>query len=82
MVQLHPEYDYMVVVEVDFVIATMKAQARAQDPITPERPSSWTYSILDEFKIRPQENIARRDDCKVLKFVDDSPFFISGFTRQ
>jgi hypothetical protein len=32
MVQLHPEYDYMVVVEVeavDLVIATMKAQARA-----------------------------------------------------
>jgi hypothetical protein len=43
MVQLHPEDDYVVVVEVeavDLVIATTKAQARAQDPVTPERPSS------------------------------------------
>jgi hypothetical protein len=45
----------VVVVEVeavDLVIATTKAQAWAQDPVTPERPSSWTYSILKEFKTR------------------------------
>jgi hypothetical protein len=43
MIQLHPENDYMVVVEVeavDLVIATTKAQARAQDLVTPKRPSS------------------------------------------
>jgi hypothetical protein len=42
-----------VVVEVeavDLVIETTKAQA--QDPMTPERPSSWTYSMLKEFKTR------------------------------
>jgi hypothetical protein len=53
MVQLHPEDDYVVVVEVegiDLVIATTKAWARAQDPVIPKRPSSWTYSILKEFK--------------------------------
>jgi hypothetical protein len=53
MIQLHPENDYMVVVEVeavDLVIATTKAQARAQDLVTPKRPSSWTYSILEDFK--------------------------------
>ena len=45
----------MVVVKVeavDLVIATMNAQTRAQDPMTSKRPSSWTYSILKEFKIR------------------------------
>jgi hypothetical protein len=45
----------VVVVEVeavDLVIATTKAQARAQDLVTPERPSSWTYSIFKEFKTR------------------------------
>jgi hypothetical protein len=55
IVQLHPEDDYVVVVEVeavDLVIATTKTQAWAQDPMTLERPSSWTYSILKEFKIR------------------------------
>jgi hypothetical protein len=55
MVQLHPEDDYVVVVEVeavDLVIATTKAQARAQDPMTPKRLSSWTYSILEDFKTR------------------------------
>jgi hypothetical protein len=55
MVQFHPEDDYVVVVEVevvDLVIATMKAQALAQDPMTPERPFNWTYSILKEFKTR------------------------------
>jgi hypothetical protein len=39
MVQLHPEDNYVVVVEVeavDLVIATTKAQ----DPMTPKRPSS------------------------------------------
>jgi hypothetical protein len=43
MVQLHPENDYMVVVEVeaiDMVIATTKDQARAQDPVTLKRPSN------------------------------------------
>jgi hypothetical protein len=55
MVQLHPEDDYVVVVEVepvDLIIVTTKAQARTQDPMTPERPSSWTYSIFKEFKTR------------------------------
>jgi hypothetical protein len=55
IVQFHPENDYMVVVEVevvDLVIATMKAQARTQDPVAPERPSSWTYSIFKKFKRR------------------------------
>jgi hypothetical protein len=54
-VQLHPEDDNMVVVEVeavDLVIATTKAQAQAQDPVTPKRPSNWTYSILKKFKIK------------------------------
>jgi hypothetical protein len=37
---------------VDLVIATMKAQARAQDPVTSKRPSNWIYSIFKEFKIR------------------------------
>jgi hypothetical protein len=53
MVQFHPKDDYVVVVEVeavDLIIATMKTQARAQDPVTLKRPSSWTYSILKEFK--------------------------------
>jgi hypothetical protein len=43
MVQLHLEDDYVVVVEVeavDLVITTTKAQARAQDLVTPKRPSS------------------------------------------
>jgi hypothetical protein len=55
MVQLHLEDDYVVVVEVeavDLVITTTKAQARAQDLVTPKRPSSWTYSIFEDFKIR------------------------------
>jgi hypothetical protein len=40
MAQLHPEDDYVVVVEaemVNLVIATMKAQAWAQDPVIPKR---------------------------------------------
>jgi hypothetical protein len=55
MVELHPEDDYVMVIEaeaVDLVIATMKAQAWAQDPVTPERPCNWTYLIFKEFKIR------------------------------
>jgi hypothetical protein len=55
MVQLHPEDNHVVVVEaemVDLVIAAMKVQAWAQDPVTLERPSSWTYSMLKEFKTR------------------------------
>ena len=55
MIQLHPEDDNVVVVEVeavDMVIVTMKAQAWAQDIVTPERPSSWTYSMFKEFKTR------------------------------
>jgi hypothetical protein len=39
----------MVVVEVetvDLVIATMKAQAQAQDLVTPKRPYSWTTQYL------------------------------------
>jgi predicted SnoaL-like aldol condensation-catalyzing enzyme len=43
MVQLHPEDDYVVVVEVeavDLVITTMKAQAQAQDLVTPKKPSN------------------------------------------
>jgi hypothetical protein len=55
MVQLHPKDKYILVLEakmVDLVIATMKAQARAQDPVTPKRPSNWIYSIFKEFKIR------------------------------
>jgi hypothetical protein len=55
MVQFHLEDDCVVVVEVeavDLVIATTKAQARAQDPMIPKRPSNWTYSILKEFKTR------------------------------
>jgi hypothetical protein len=45
----------VVVVEVevvDLVIATTKVQTPAQNPITSERPSSWTYSMLKEFKTR------------------------------
>jgi hypothetical protein len=52
MVQLHPEDDYMVVVKakaIHLVTTTMKAQAWAQDPVTPERPSSWTYSIIRKY---------------------------------
>jgi hypothetical protein len=55
MVQIHPEDDYVVVVEVeavDMVIETTKARARAQDPVTPKRPSNWTYSLLKDFKTR------------------------------
>jgi hypothetical protein len=55
MVQLHSKNDYVVVVEVeavDLVIAITKAQARAQDLVIPKRPSSWTYSILNEFYTR------------------------------
>ena len=55
MVQLHPKNNYVVVVEVeavDLVNATTKTQAQAQDPLIPKRPSSWTYSILKEFKTR------------------------------
>jgi hypothetical protein len=37
---------------VDLVIMTTKTQARIQDPVTPKRPSSWTYLILKEFKTR------------------------------
>jgi hypothetical protein len=43
LIQFHPKDNYMVVVEaemVDLVIATMKAQARAQDHVTPKRPSN------------------------------------------
>ena len=55
MVQLHPEDDYMVVVEieaVDLVIVTTKAQVWAHDPMTPKGPPSWINSILKEFKTR------------------------------
>ena len=55
MVQLHPENDYVVVVEVeivDLMIVTRKVQTRAQDPVTLKRPFSWTYSIHKEFKTR------------------------------
>jgi hypothetical protein len=55
MAQLHPENDYVVVEEievVDLVIIIRKAQARAQDPVTLERPFSRIYSILKEFKTR------------------------------
>jgi hypothetical protein len=55
MVQLLLKDSYMVVVEaeeVDLVIVTTKARAWAQDPVTPKRPSSWTYLKLKEFKIR------------------------------
>jgi hypothetical protein len=55
MVQLHPEDDYMVVVKakaIHLVTTTMKAQAWAQDPVTPERPSNWTYSIFKELKTK------------------------------
>jgi hypothetical protein len=80
----------MVVVEVetvDLVIATMKAQAQAQDLVTPKRPYSWTTQYLrnskqELYKEKPQENIARRDDYKVLKFVSDFPLFISASTCQ
>jgi hypothetical protein len=37
---------------VDLVIVTTKVQVWTQDPVIPERPSSWTYSIFKEFKIR------------------------------
>jgi hypothetical protein len=53
----------MVVVEaemVDMVIATTKAQARAQDPVTLERPSNWTYSIFKEFKTRVESRKTTR----------------------
>jgi hypothetical protein len=53
MVQLHPKDDCVMVVEaeaVDLVIVTTKAQAWAQDPMNPERPSNWTYSIFKEFQ--------------------------------
>jgi hypothetical protein len=55
MAQLHPENDYVVVEEievVDLVIIIRTAQARAQDPVTLERPFSRIYSILKEFKTR------------------------------
>jgi hypothetical protein len=55
MVQLHSEDDYVVVVEVeaiDLVITTTKAQAWAQDTVTPERPFRLTYSMLKEFKTK------------------------------
>jgi hypothetical protein len=54
MVQHHPEDDYVVVVEVeavDLVIVTTKAQARAEDPMTPKRPSK-----LDIFNIQGIQN--------------------------
>jgi hypothetical protein len=53
----------MVVVEVEMlnlVIAITKAQTRAQDSVTPERPSNWTYSILKEFKIRVESRKTTR----------------------
>jgi hypothetical protein len=37
---------------VDQVITTMKFQAWAQDPVTPERPSNWSYSIFKESKTK------------------------------
>jgi hypothetical protein len=37
---------------VDLIIATAKAQARAQDPMTPEKPANWTFSIFKKFKTR------------------------------
>jgi hypothetical protein len=55
MVQLHPEDDCIVVVEVeavDLIITTMKAQAQAQDFVIPKRSSNWTYSLLKVFKTR------------------------------
>jgi hypothetical protein len=52
MVRFHLEDNYMVVVMVDLVIVTTKVQVWTQDPVIPERPSSWTYSIFKEFKIR------------------------------
>jgi hypothetical protein len=53
----------MVVVEVeavDLLIATTKAQARAQDPMTLERHSSWTYSTFKEFKTRVESRQTTR----------------------
>jgi hypothetical protein len=63
MVQLHPEDDYVMVVEaevVDLLIATIKAQARIQDPVALERPSSWTYLIFKEFKTRVESRKTMR----------------------
>jgi hypothetical protein len=63
MVQLHPEDDYVVVVEVeavDLVIATTKAQAQAHDYVIPKRPSNWTYSIFKEFKTRVESRQTTR----------------------
>jgi hypothetical protein len=81
MVQLHLEDGYVVVVEaeaVDLVIVTTKARGWAQDPVIPKKPSNWTYlkfkfSKQELDRERPQENIARKDDCKVVKFFCNSP---------
>jgi hypothetical protein len=63
MVQLHPEYNYVVVVEVemlDLVITTINIQAWAQDPVIPKRPSNWTYLIFKEFKKRNESRKTTR----------------------
>ena len=75
MVQLHPEDNYMVVVEVealDLIIVIRKAQVQAwaKDPVTLKRPSSWIYSIFKESNTRNgsrmiTKNIARKNDCKL-----------------
>jgi hypothetical protein len=53
----------VVVVEVeavDLVITIMKAQVWAQNLVTPERPSSWTYSIFKEFKTKMESRKTTR----------------------
>jgi hypothetical protein len=62
-IQPHPEDDYIMVVEdevIHLVITTTKAQARVHDPMTLERPFSWTYSIFKEFKTRVESRKTTR----------------------